>query len=115
MQAAPGETGCRELGRGVAFPGNINTAAPFPGPCTHSQPGLCSGKVSVKHYRWGRKKNMISKPMMMKLEHPNQDTDDCRSPRCCDTLVPYEVKDVLDYWVAVLDRGGHAGLFYRST
>lgn len=35
----------------MAFPGNVNTAEPSPGPCTHSEPGLCSGTGSAECYR----------------------------------------------------------------
>lgn len=48
MQATLAGTGCRELGRGVAFPGNVNIAEPSPGPYTHSQLGLCSGIGSAE-------------------------------------------------------------------
>lgn len=38
-----------------------------------------------------------------------------QSPCCCESLVPYKVQDVFEDWVAILDGGGHAGLFYGST
>lgn len=48
MWEAPVGTGYREPGRGVAFPGNVNTAEPSPGPCRRSEPGLCLGTGSAE-------------------------------------------------------------------
>lgn len=57
MPAAPVGTVSRALGKGAAFQENVNTAEQFPGPCTHSEPGLCSGTGSAGCYR---KNNLIT-------------------------------------------------------